>query len=70
MKLNPHNKIREQKAVNNFQITRIKNEIKFIYTKKQHLINYYIDYISITQLNGVAYGTYYTRILKLQFNKK
>ena len=36
-KTNSHNRVRDLKATKNFQITRIKNEIKFWYTKKQHL---------------------------------
>jgi hypothetical protein len=37
LKMNPHNKIVNKKMIDKFQRTRIKNEIKFWYTKKQHL---------------------------------
>jgi hypothetical protein len=36
-KVNPHNKFRDLKTIEKFQKTRIKNKIKFWYTKKQHL---------------------------------
>jgi hypothetical protein len=36
-KVNPHNKTRDLKTIKKFQITRIKNEMKFWYTKKQHI---------------------------------
>jgi hypothetical protein len=36
-KVNPHNKFRDFKTIEKFKKTRIKNEIKFWYTKKQNL---------------------------------
>jgi hypothetical protein len=37
IKINPHKKIVNKKMIDKFQRTRIKNEIKFWYTKKQYL---------------------------------
>jgi hypothetical protein len=68
MKVNSHNKTRDIKAIEKFQKTRVKNAIKFWYTKKQYLNKklYNLHLENALQWKNIWNMTYYNTEAKIE----